>query len=113
MKLKINDNVKILSGDDKGRTGRIIKLYPKQDKALVDDLNTYRKHLKKRPNQSSDGGIVTLSRPLPLSKLQLVCPQCNKPTRVTFSGTGKDKLRLCQKCQKPITTKIHPKPKKK
>ena len=111
MKLHINDTVKVLSGDDKGRTGKITRIYPKENKALVDGLNTYKKHLKNQSNQDS-GGIVTLSRPLFISKLQLICPQCHKPTRVTFSGTGSDKVRLCGKCHKPLSVTTPKKTKK-
>ena len=109
MKLKINDTVKVLSGDDKGRTGKITKIFPQVNKVLVDGLNTYKKHIKNREGQT--GGIVTLSRPLSVGKLQLICPNCQKPTRITFSGTGKDKVRVCQKCHKPINTEVKTKKK--
>lgn len=104
MKLKTNDTIKVLSGDDKGRTGKITKVFVKENKVLVEGLNTYKKHLKNRDGQN--GGVVTLSRPLSVSKLQLVCPNCNKPTRISFSGTGKDKVRVCKNCGKPINTEV-------
>jgi large subunit ribosomal protein L24 len=111
MKLLKNDTIKVLSGDDKGRTGKVTKLYPKENKVLVDGLNTYKKHLKNQSDQDS-GGVVTLSRPLHVSKLQLICPQCHKPTRVTYSGTGSNKVRLCSKCHKPLTITTPKKTKK-
>lgn len=102
MNLHINDTIKVLSGSDKGRTGKIIKVFPKQGKVLVDGLNTYKKHVKNQEGKNT-GGVITLSRPINASKLLLVCPSCKKPTRITFSGTGKNKIRVCQKCKKPIT----------
>lgn len=111
MKLKINDTIKVISGDDKGRTGKIIKVLPSQNLILVDGLNTYKKHLKNRDGQQ--GGIVTLSRPLQVSKVMLLCPNCQKTTRLSFSGTGKDKVRVCTHCHKPITTEIKSKKSKK
>ncbi len=110
MKLHINDTIKVLSGDDKGRTGKIIKIYPRTNRVMVDGLNTYKKHLKNKDNQA--GGIVTLSRPFSAGKVMIVCPNCKKTTRVIFSITGKDKVRVCQKCHKPITTEIKKKTKK-
>lgn len=103
MNLKINDTIKVLSGDDKGRTGKITKVLPQTGKVLVDGLNTYRKHIKNQEGKNT-GGVVTLSRPIAVSKVQLVCTECKKPTRFTFSGVGKDKVRVCNKCKKPIST---------
>ncbi len=100
MKLKINDTVTVLSGDDAGREGKIIKIISGNNKVLIDGINTYKKHLKTQGKQ--EGGVVTLSRPIDASKLMLVCPHCKKPTRVGFEGTGKDKVRVCKKCSKPI-----------
>lgn len=102
MKLKINDTIKVLSGDDTGRTGKISKVFIGENKVLVEGINTYKKHIKAQNNQ--EGGIVTLSRPISSSKVQLVCPHCKKATRVKYSGTKKDKVRVCKKCDKPITT---------
>lgn len=100
MKLQKNDTIKVLSGKDAGKTGKITKVFTKTNKVLVDGLNTYKKHV--RPQGEQKGGLVTLSRPLPVSNVILVCPQCKKTTRIAYQGTGKDKLRLCKKCHKPI-----------
>ena len=100
MNLKKGDTIKVLTGDDRGRTGEIKKVFTKKDKVLVDGLNTYKKHVP--PQGEQKGGIVTLSRPLHASKVQLVCPHCDKPTRVAHSGKGHSKVRVCKKCDKPI-----------
>ncbi len=101
MKLKINDTIKVLIGDDAGREGKILKVFPDTAKVLVDGINTYKRHLKAQGNQQ--GGIVTISRPIGVSKVSLVCPHCHKPTRVGFVGEGRDKNRVCRHCGKPIT----------
>ncbi|OGD79128.1 50S ribosomal protein L24 [Candidatus Collierbacteria bacterium RIFOXYB1_FULL_49_13] len=103
MKLRKNDTIKVISGDDKGKTGVISRVYPQADTILVDGVNTYKKHQKQSQNQS--GGVVTLSRPIQVSKVALLCPNCHKTTKVAISGTGAEKTRLCRHCQKPIITK--------
>lgn len=102
MKLKINDTIKVISGKDKGKTGVITKIFRDTNRVLVDGLNTYKKHIKPQGEQQQ-GGLVTLSRPLPVSNVMLVCPHCKKPTRVTYQAKGSDKVRVCKLCQKPIT----------
>ena len=102
MKLKLNDTIQVLTGDDQGRTGKIIKVIPLLNRVLVEGINTYKKHLK--PQGDQKGGVVTLSRPIGVNKVALVCPHCHKPTRIGYSLAGKDKLRVCTRCRKPITT---------
>jgi len=102
MKLKIKDQVKILSGKDRGRSGTILAIFPKESRVLVEGVNLYKKHMK--PTRSGESGaIVTKPRPLPSSKLALLCPHCQKPTRIAYqlAGNGK-KYRLCKHCQKII-----------
>lgn len=99
-KLKIGDTVKILSGKDKGREGKIEKVYPSKGKVLVPEVNMYKKHVKGAGEVK--GGIYDLPRPLNISKVALVCPKCKKTTRVGFRMAGKDKVRFCKKCNKEI-----------
>lgn len=102
MKIKLKDKVKILSGKDRGKTGIVERIYSKQDKILVKGINLYKKHIKKS-EQFPKGTIVEVNRPLFISKTILVCPNCNKVTRVGYSlqKTGK-KERICKKCNKVI-----------
>lgn len=108
MKLRIGDNVKISMGKDKGKVGKIEKVYPKENKVLVEGVNQYKRHLKSRTqNQKSE--IVTLTKPLPSSAVALICPKCNKVTRVGFKiekdlprGKAGKKERFCKKCEKSI-----------
>ena len=106
-KFKINDLVKITSGKDKGQTGKILKVFPGLNKVLVEGKNTYRRHVKKQLNQP--GQILTLERPLPVANIALICPSCQKMTRIAFDVTQKPKVRVCRKCGQIINTTVNAK----
>lgn len=102
MKLIKGDNVKVLIGKDKGRTGKIVRTFPKLDQVVVEGLNKFKKHLKPATAGQS-GRIIEKERPLKSSKLILICPHCLKPTRVTYQlDKSGAKYRLCRKCQSII-----------
>lgn len=101
MKLKKGDEVKVVRGKDKGKTGKIDKVFPKETKVLVSGVNQYKRHFKKR-SQNQPSEIVTITKPLPSSNVQLVCPKCHLLTRVGFSLEGNDKIRVCKKCKAKI-----------
>jgi len=101
-KFKVNDTVKITSGKDKNQTGKIIKVFPAEAKVVVEGKNVYKRHVKKQGEQP--GQILSLSRPLPVANVALVCPSCNKPTRIGFDAKSDPKIRICRKCGKPIIT---------
>lgn len=101
MKLKKGDMVKILLGKDKGKNGKIEKIFPRNDSVLVDGVNQYKKHVKSRAaNQKSE--IVTITKPLVASKVALICPKCKKPTRVGYKIVKSEKIRVCRKCKVAI-----------
>lgn len=105
MKLKLNDKVIIVSGKDKGRTGKVTKVLVSQGQVIVEGLNQYKRHLKKR-SAKEPGGIVAIERPLNSAKVALICPSCKKPTRVMLQLIPNgDKVRVCKKCQAQIDTK--------
>jgi len=103
IKLKVGDTVKITSGKDKGREGKIEKLFLSDSLVLVPGFNIYKKHVK--GGQGKKGGIFDIPRPLPFSKVSLICPKCKKTTRVGFKKIDKEKLRICKKCGKEIGEK--------
>ena len=98
LKIKKGDKIKVLRGKDRGRTGKVEKVFTRQAKLLVGGLNIVKKHV--RPTgEKSPGGIVEVAKPLPVSKVALVCPKCNQPTRVGWRVEGKgEKRRICRKC---------------
>lgn len=101
MKIIKGDSVKVVIGKDKGKTGKIVKVYPKDDKVLVENINQYKRHLKKR-SQNEESQIVTLTKPLPISNVLLICPKCNRLTRISFEMQKGKKMRICKKCKKEI-----------
>jgi len=103
LKLKVGDTVRITAGKDKGREGKIEKIFPKQTKALIPGVNIYKKHVK--GSQGQKGGIYDIPRPLDFAKIALICPKCKKITRVGFKIVEKNKSRVCKKCNKEIDTK--------
>lgn len=100
MKLKKEDKVKVLAGKDGGKVGVIEKIFPKTATAQVAGVNIYKKHQKAQP--AKPGGIIEVLKPVPLSSLVLVCPKCEKATRVGFKLVGAGKFRVCKKCGEQI-----------
>lgn len=101
MKLKKGDNVKVKTGKDKGKSGKIEKVFPKTGKILISNVNLFKRHLKAR-SQSQPSEIVTLTKPLSEENVILICPKCNKPTRVGYKIEKGNKSRVCKKCKSEI-----------
>ncbi len=98
MKFKKDDEVKIVAGKDKGKTGKIQKVYPKVNKVLIGGVNIYKRHLKSQ-GQGKPGGVVEVTKPLPVANIAFVCSKCKKQTRIGYKITGGEKQRICRKCQ--------------
>lgn len=98
MNIKKDDKVIVLSGKDKGQTGKVIKAIPGQGKVIVEGVNVASRHTKPR-KQGDAGGIIKLETPIYACKVMRVCPKCDKPTRPAhkLSEDGK-KTRVCKKC---------------
>ncbi len=101
MKIKKGDTVKIIIGKDSGKTGKIHRVYSGANKLLIENLNMFKKAIKKSET-SPNGGIVDVPRPLNASNVMLVCPNCKKPTRVGYKVKDGKKSRFCKKCNKTI-----------
>lgn len=101
MKLKKGDEVKIVRGKDKGKTGKIERVFPKVDKVLVNGVNQFKRHLKKR-DENSQSEIMTLTKPLTVTNVSLVCPKCHLTTRVAYKVEKQGKVRICSKCKAEI-----------
>ena len=97
MKLKKGDTVKVLSGNDKGKTGEILEIMPKASKVIVKGINIRKKHTKPR-KQGEEGGIIPLECAIHSAKVSVVCPKCNKPTRIGYEIEKDEKVRVCKKC---------------
>lgn len=98
MKIKKGDQVKIMSGKDRGKIGNILHAMPVEDRVIVDGLNVFKK--RSRPKtQGQKGETVLVPRPMPASRVMLICTNCKLPTRVGFRADGPRKVRYCKKCK--------------
>jgi len=98
MKIKLGDQVKIISGKDRGKDGKVLQSFPKLNQVVVEKVNKLVKHL--RPQKKSEKGQkIEFFAPLAVSKVMLICPSCQKPTRVKYKLSGSVKQRLCKRCQ--------------
>ena len=101
MKIKTNDKVKVNSGKYAGKTGKVIQVFPKDEKVVVEGVNIMKKGLRSG-KQGEKGQVVELAAPMHVSKVSLVCPRCNLETRVGYKMEGTDKKRVCRKCKEVI-----------
>lgn len=93
--IRRNDTVQVLSGKDKGKQGRVLRVFPDTGRVLVEHVAVVKKHL--RPTQTSKGGIADQESAVSLSKVQLVCSTCG-PVRIGHEVRGERKVRVCKKC---------------
>jgi large subunit ribosomal protein L24 len=98
MKLKKNDNVLIIAGKDKGKSGVIERVFPGENRAVVKGIAIAKKHVKPS-KKTPQGGIIEINQKIQLSNAMIICPSCGKPTKVGAKITEKGKLRICKKCQ--------------
>lgn len=101
MKLKKGDEVKVVVGKDKGKTGKVERVFPKESKIIVSGVNVYKRHLKTQ-GRGKPGGIIDIIKPLPIANIALVCPRCKKQTRIGYKIEGENKTRICRKCKEVI-----------
>jgi large subunit ribosomal protein L24 len=100
--IKKNDLVIIRAGKDKGKTGKVLKVLDKENKAIVEGVNLVKKHQRKR-KQEEPAGILTVEVPINLSKVSLYCPKCKKGVKVKINRIqDKKKERICKKCQSKL-----------
>ena len=97
MKIKKGDNVMVLSGNDKGKTGEVLEVIPKTEKIIVKGVNIRKKHTKPR-KQGEEGGIIAVECAIHSSKVNIVCTKCNKPTRIGYEIKKDEKVRVCKRC---------------
>ena len=97
LKIKKNDKVVVLSGKDKGKTGKVLGTIPSERKVVVEGVNMVTCHIKPR-RQGETGGIVQREAAMYASKVQVVCPKCKKGTRVAHKIENGKKTRVCKHC---------------
>jgi len=97
MKIKKGDTVKVIKGKDSGSLGKVEKVFSKLEKVLVEGVNQYKRHVKSRM-QGQKSEIITITKPLPIASVVLLCPKCKKEARVGYKILKDSKVRVCKKC---------------
>lgn len=101
MNIKKGDKVQVISGKDNGKTGVVKLVLPTENKVVVENLNTVKRHVK--PGVvTKEGGILTLEKPMSASKVMIYCDKCGKPTRIGHTIVNGKKFRICTKCKEVL-----------
>ena len=105
VKIRRGDQVRVMTGKDRGKEGRVLAVFPKDSRLLVEGVNVVKRHLKLRAARGragQEGGIITKEAPVHVSNVQILCPSCG-PTRVAYKlGEDGTKQRVCRKCSGEI-----------
>jgi len=99
-----NDTVKVLAGSDRGKTGRVLRVFPEKDAVLVEHVRVVKKTVSGKTGQRTQGGIADQESPIHVSNLVLVCPNCGE-ARVGHKIEGDVRMRICKKCGQELPTK--------
>jgi len=102
MNIKKGDTVLIKKGKDKGKSGKVIKVLPKNDKVVVEALNLIKK-IQKAKKAGEKGQMISVPRPVFRANVMLVCPNCKRPTKIGYSKDNGAKYRNCKKCGSKIS----------
>jgi large subunit ribosomal protein L24 len=97
--IRKNDNVVVLSGRDRGKRGRVLRVMPNKSRVIVEGVNFIKRHTKANPQRNVKGGIVERESAVHASNVQLVCPECGAPTRIGHRRLDDGhRVRVCRKC---------------
>ena len=99
-----NDTVKVLTGSDRGKTGRVLRVFPGEGTVLVEHVRMVKKTVSSKQGRRTKGGIAEQESPIDVSNVVLVCPNCG-PARVGFKIEGDTRLRICKKCGHELAAK--------
>jgi large subunit ribosomal protein L24 len=107
--LRKNDQVKVIAGRDKDKTGRVLDVNPKNGKILVEHVSMVKRHTRPNPQKQIKGGIAERESPISVSNVKIVCPQCG-PVRIghhveALAGGGRRRTRVCRKCGQSLDRK--------
>ncbi len=101
MKIRKNDQIKIIAGKDRGKSGKVLKVFAAEGKILVEGLNLIKKHVRPR-KEGEKGQRIEIPARINSSNALVVCPKCGKATRVSHKKSGDNKMRACRKCGSDI-----------
>ena len=103
-RIRKDDRVAVIAGKDRGKVGRVIRVFPREDRILVEGVNYVKRHERIRQTRrgAQEGGIIETEAPVHASNVQPVCPSCDRPVRVGFvltdDGDRRSKVRVCRRC---------------
>jgi large subunit ribosomal protein L24 len=99
-----NDMVKVITGSDRGKTGRVLRVFPDKNTVLVEHVRVVKKTVSSKQGQRTKGGIAEQESPINISNVAVICPNCG-PARVGYKVEGTTKSRICKKCGQTLPTK--------
>ena len=101
--IRKNDNVVVTTGKDRGKRGRVLRVVPEKNRVVVEGVNMIKRHTKANPQRQIKGGVVEREASVHASNVQMVCPECGKPTRLgsKLLEDGR-KVRICRKCNEVV-----------
>ena len=103
LSIKKGDNVMVISGDESGKSGKVLKVDKKKSGVVIERINFIKRHVKPGHPMAPQGGIIEREAPVKMSKIMLVCPKCNRPSRLKSQRLEKGKrVRVCAKCNEQI-----------
>ena len=103
MRIKKNDTVRVISGNYRGREGKVLKVFPYDNRIIVEKVNLIKRHTR-QAGQGQQGGIIEKEAPINASNVILVCPKCNRPTRTDTARLADGrKVRRCKKCRETLS----------
>ena len=102
MSIRKNDQVVIRAGKDRGKKGRVLSVVPGRNRVIVEGVNLIKRHTRPNPQKNIQGGILERESPIQISKLQVICPSCNEPSRTGTHRTAEGSARYCKKCDAEI-----------
>lgn len=100
MNIRKGDKIKVLSGKDRGKTGKVTKALPAVSKVVVEKIGMVKKHNKAKG--ATPGERIAVELPIQVSNVQVICPKCSKPTRTGRKKVGDKMVRICKKCEAEI-----------
>ncbi|HEV8433829.1 MAG TPA: 50S ribosomal protein L24 [Thermoanaerobaculia bacterium] len=100
--VKKGDTVVVLTGKDRGKQGKVLRVSATKGTAIVERVNFFKKHTKPNPQKNIQGGILERESPIQISKLQVICPSCSEPARIGMHRTAEGSSRYCKKCNTEI-----------
>jgi len=101
MEIKSGDTVLIIAGKDKDKSGKVIEVFPKDNRLIVEGLNIVKKHVRPK-KEGEKGQRVEVPRSIDVSNVKIICPKCKKATRIGHRLMEKNKARVCKKCLQEI-----------